>query len=186
MVSIKTTLTLAALAVGVVLFFGAGGFKGVGQKIGGFFGQGFSDFSSSLSGAFTGGLFGGNAGASSVGSAEGTNTQSTNTVDQALDLVNPISNQLGIFQTILDSLKNIGNFGQNAFGSGITPSQARTTAFAFQNLRAGQTASDLIIKPRQGTAVSRTGMSFVTNIGGRERAFGSAESRDSFIERFNR
>jgi len=59
MVSIKTVLTLAAVGVGVVLFFGAGGFKGVGSKIGGFVGTGLSDFSSSITSSLTGGLFGG-------------------------------------------------------------------------------------------------------------------------------
>jgi len=190
MVSIRGGLTLVALAVGVVLFFGAGGFSGVGQKIGGFFGGGARDFSSSLTSAFTGGLFGGNAGASNVGNQQGTTQGSQNqpetTFGQFLDFANPITNQLSIFQGIIDQLKNIGNFGQQVFGQTPLTRSQRTTSFAISQLREGQTQADITIKPPQGTAVARTGMRFVSNLGGRERAFGSQESLNSFIERFNR
>jgi len=193
MVSIKTGLTLGALLVGVVLFFGAGGFKGVGTKIGGFFGSGLSDFSSSVSSAFTGGLFGGQAGASNVANAEGMNQgnandteQTTTSLNQFLDVVNPIKSQLSILQLAVDAIKDVFNFGQQAFGSSLSPSSSRNLDFAVSQLRAGQTIADITIKPRQGTAVSRTGMSFISNLGGRERAFGSQESLNSFVERFNR
>jgi len=192
MVSIKTGLTLGALLIGVTLFFGAGGFKGVGSKIGGFFGSGFSDFSSSLSGAFTGGLFGGNAGASNVANVEGTNMDSTNptgqttSLNQFLDVVNPIKSQLSILQLAVDAIKDVFSFGQQAFGSSLSSGQQSSLDFATSQLRAGQTIADITIKPRQGTAVSRTGMSFISNLGGRERAFGSQESLNSFVERFNR
>jgi len=193
MVSFNTILIIGALIVASVLVIGAGGPAGVGQKIGAGIGGGLRQFSEQLQSAFSFGLFGGSAGASNVGSQQGTVPASdpsvpTTTAGQFLDVVNPITSQLGIFQAILDQLKNIGNFGQQAFGdrSNLTPNQTRTTAFALSQLREGQTISDLIVRPRQGTAVARTGMRFVTNLGGRERAFGSQESLNSFIERFNR
>ena len=165
----------------------------MGQKIGAGIGGGLRQFSEQLGSAFTFGLFGGSAGSSSVATQEGTvpaNDPSVTgtSLGQFLDVVNPVKSQLGIFQTILDQLKNIGNFGQQAFGDrpALTASQGMTTAFALTQLRAGQTPADLIVKPTQGTAVSRTGQRFISNLGGRERAFGSQESLNSFIERFNR
>jgi len=183
MVSIRGSLTLVALAVGVVLFFGAGGFKGVGQKIGGFFGQGFSDFSSSISSSFTRGLFGGQTGAANVVNAEGGRADPFG-IPPAL---NPITSQLSIFQGIIDSFGQLFNFGQQAFGdTPLRTSNQRNLAFAISQLRPGQTISDITNRGRQGTAVSRTGQRFISNLGGRERAFGSQESLNSFIERFNR
>lgn len=119
MVSIKGALTLAAVGVGIVLFFSAGGFKGVGTKIGGFFGQGFSDFSSSITGAFTGGLFGGNTNPNTGGESSttaGTTGGGTTSAGQFLDVVNPISNQLGIFQAIIDNLLKITSFTGSNIG----------------------------------------------------------------------
>jgi len=120
MVSIKGALTLAAVGVGIVLFFSAGSFKGVGSKIGGFFGQGFSDFSSSITSAFTGGLFGGNVNTQSNTPQEqpaGTTGGGTTSAGQFLDVVNPISNQLGIFQAIIDNLLKITQFTGGNIGN---------------------------------------------------------------------
>jgi len=195
MVSIRTIGILAALAVGVTLFFGAGGFKGVGTKIGGFFGSGFSDFSSAISSSFTGGLFGGQTGAANVVNVEGTSSPNQNQVENPPPFgippfLNPVTNQLAIFQGIIDQLKGVLNFGQQAFGETAVPilSPGQLSSFNFANLQAGgfQSPDDFVIKPRQGTAVARTGESFISNLGGRERAFGSQESLNSFTERFNR
>jgi len=192
MVSIKTGLTLGALLVGVVLFFGAGGFKGVGQKIGSFVGGGLSDFSSSLSSSLTGGLFGGTTndntgGVNNVDTSTGTIGPAPRTGTEEFD---PFGNLLGNFkglQNILDTLNNkvssIFNINQQ---QNLSPISQRTFDFAVTQLRAGQTPADITIKGTQGTAVSRTGMSFISNLGGRERAFGSQESLNSFVERFNR
>jgi len=189
MVSIKGTLTLAAVAVAVVLFFGAGGFKGVGQKIGGFFGGGFSDFSSSLSSAFTGGLFGGSPNQNTGGINEDTSTGFIGPAPRTgTEEFDPIGNLTGNFkglQNILDTLNN------TLRGIKIGPQPLRTTSqrtlsFAISQLRAGQTQADITDRGRQGTAVSRTGQRFISNLGGRERAFGSQESLNSFVERFNR
>jgi len=187
MVSFQTIFTLGAILVGALVIIGAGGPSGVGTKIGGAIGGGLQQFSSALTSAFTGGLFGGVAGASNVGNQQGT-TEPTGDPFGIPPALNPITNQLSIFQGIIDSLKQIGNFGQQAFGDRptLTPSQTRTTAFALTQLRPGQTIADLRVQPRQGTAVSRTGQTFISNLGGRERAFGSQESLNSFIERFNR
>jgi len=108
MVSIKTVLTLGAIGVGAALFFGAGGFKGVGTKIGGFFGQGFGDFSSSLSSAFTGGLFGGNTNPVIEANALDTGTIGPGPRTGTEDF-DPFGNLFGSFkgiQNILDSLNN--------------------------------------------------------------------------------
>jgi len=185
MVSIQGSLTLVALAVGVVLFFGAGGFKGVGQKIGGFFGQGFGDFSSSLSSAFTGGLFGG-----STNAAAQTKTLDTGTIGPAprtgTEDFDPIGNLIGNFKGLQNILDTLNNQVRNIFEPQRPGAIGTGFDFAVSQLRPGQTPADITIKPRQGTAVSRTGMRFVSNLGGRERAFGSQESLNSFVERFNR
>jgi len=191
MVSIQGALTLAALAVGVVLFFGAGGFKGVGQKIGGFFGTGFSDFSRSISSAFTGGLFGGvtnpnTGGVNNVDTSTGTIGPAPRTGTEEFD---PIGNLVGNFkglQNILDTLNN--TLASIKIGpQPIATSSQRNLAFAISQLRAGQTQADITNRGRQGTAVTpETSGLFVSNLGGRERAFGSQESLNSFVERFNR
>jgi len=190
MVSIKTVLTLGAIGVGVVLFFGAGGFKGVGQKIGGFVGGGLSQFSSSLTSAFTGGLFGGN-----VNPAVQAKVLDTGTIGPAprtgTEEFDPIGNLIGNFkglQNILDSLNNaFAGIFQPAGAVSLTPRQQRGFDFAATQLRAGQTVADITIKPTQGTAVNIfTSGRFISNLGGRERAFGSQENLNSFIERFNR
>ena len=58
MVSIKTILTLGALAVGVTLFFGLGGASGIGTRIGSTIGSGLRTFGESLTESFTSGLLG--------------------------------------------------------------------------------------------------------------------------------
>jgi len=124
MVSIKGALTLAAVGVAVVLFFSAGSFKGVGTKIGGFFGQGFSDFSSSITSSFTGGLFGGNTnqntgGESSTNTGGGTPTPTPTGTGGGgiLDQLNPITSQLNIFQGIIDNLLKITQFTGSNIGN---------------------------------------------------------------------
>jgi len=191
MVSIKTVLTLAAVGVGVVLFFGAGGFKGVGTKIGGFVGGGLSQFSSSLTSAFTGGLFGGNVNTQSAGGVNQDSGQigpPPRTGTEEFDPFGNLAGNLKGLQNILDSINNAvgGIFQPAAAAQTITPRQARTTSFAISQLRSGQTVRDIIVKPTQGSAVSRTGQRVVVNLGGRTRTFGSQASAASFIERFNR
>jgi len=114
MVSIKTVLTLAAVGVGVVLFFGAGGFKGVGSKIGGFVGGGLSDFSSSITSAFTGGLFGGNQSPTQGGVNQDTGTigPPPRTGTEAFD---PFGNLIGNFKGLQNILDSINNAISNAF-----------------------------------------------------------------------
>ena len=58
MVSIKTILTLGALAVGATLFFGLGGASGIGTRIGSTVGGGLRTFGESLTESFTGNLLG--------------------------------------------------------------------------------------------------------------------------------
>ena len=175
MVSFNTILTLGALLVGAVVIIGAGGPSGVGQKIGAGIGGGLQQFSSALTGAFTRGLFGGSV-----------NPDVENVLPNVARMADPLGFQRGIFGAILDAIGNLSFPSFPVGGADITPSQARTTSFAISQLRAGQTVADITVKPRQGTAVTRTGMRFVTNLGGRERAFGSQESLNSFVERFNR
>jgi len=192
MVSIQGALTLAALAVGVVLFFGAGGFSGVGQKIGGFFGSGFKDFSSSISSAFTGGLFGGSqnpntGGVNNVDTSTGTIGPAPRTGTEEFD---PLGNLVGNFKGLQNILDTLNNTLAGIFGGGAptrSPISQRTFDFAVSQLREGQTAADITDRGKQGTAVNiLTSGRFISNLGGRERAFGSQESLNSFIERFNR
>jgi len=190
MVSIQGALTLAALAVGVVLFFGAGGFSGVGQKIGGFFGGGLSAFSSSLTSAFTGGLFGGatnpaTGGVNNVDTSTGTIGPEPRTGTEEFD---PFGNLIGNFKGLQNLLDSLNNQISSLFGNTQTkirsPISQRTFDFAVSQLRTGQTVADITDRGTQGTPV--TDIRFVSNLGGRERAFGSEESLRSFIERFNR
>jgi len=176
MVSIKGSLTLVALAVGVVLFFGAGGFKGVGQKIGGFFGQGFSDFSSSISSAFTSGLFGGTI---------NPNIGIQNIPQNIAKMADPVGFQRGILGALIDQVNKIFQQADAQISPPLTSGQLSSLQFAIQT-SGGRPLSDFTVQPRQGSAVARTGQSFISNLGGRERAFGSQESLNSFIERFNR
>jgi len=116
MVSIQGALTLAALAVGVVLFFGAGGFAGVGSKIGGFFGGGLSQFSSSLTSAFTGGLFGGSTNPATGGvnnenvivdTSTGTIGPPPRTGTEEFDPIGNLTGNLKGLQNILDTINNL-------------------------------------------------------------------------------
>jgi len=196
MVSIKTGLTLAALLVGVVVFFGAGGFKGVGQKIGGFVGGGLSDFSSSLTSSLTGGLFGGSTNQNTGGVNDVTNVDtSTGVIGPAprtgTEEFDPFGNLLGNFKGLQNILDTLNNTVRDIFSGGaapvLSPISQRTLDFAVSQLRTGQTIADITIKGTQGTAVTDdTRGLFVSNLGGRERLFGSQESLNSFVERFNR
>jgi len=119
MVSIKDALTLGAIGVAIALFFGAGGFKGVGTKIGGFFGEGFATFGQSLQSAFSFGLLGGspnpNTGGSSGGSGGGGGGGSSGgalgippaTGTGAFD---PFGNLLGNLTGLQNLLNNLNNF----------------------------------------------------------------------------
>jgi len=193
MVSIKTVLTLGAIGVAVALFFGAGGFKGTGTKIGSFFGGGISDFTSSISSAFTGGLFGGNAGAASVANAEGTNTGSTNQVktttsaNQFLDLLNPIKSQLSIFQLAIDALKDVGNFGQQAFGAGPAFNDVQSRR-DFNLIGITESALGRPINVQRSVAAQRElgNTPFAVVSGGRTRFFATQATASSFLERMSR
>jgi len=101
MVSIKTVLTLGALLIGGIVFIGAGGPSGVGQRIGGAIGGGLSQFTSSLTSAFTGGLFGGkvNEDTGTIGPAPRTGTE-------AFDPLGNLFGNLKGLQNILDSINN--------------------------------------------------------------------------------
>jgi len=193
MVSIKTVLTLGALLVGAVVFIGAGGFKGVGSKIGGFVGGGLSDFSSSLTSSLTGGLFGGSTNAPTGGVNEVVDT-STGIIGPAprtgTEEFDPFGNLIGNFKGLQNILDTLNNTVRNIFTSTtptLSPVQQRTFDFAATQLRAGQTIADISLSPFTGTAVTDvTRGLFVSNLGGRERMFGSQESLNSFVERFNR
>jgi len=177
MVSFNTILVLGALVVGFVLITGAGGPGGLGQKIGSGIGGGLKQFSTKLGSAFTSALFGG---------AVNPDVGVQNVPENIARMADPLGFQRGLFGSLLDAFGKLNLTSPTAQAASITPRQARTTSFALSQLRPGQTAADLIVKPLQGSAVSRTGMRFVSNLGGRERAFGSAESLASFTERFNR
>jgi len=191
MVSLKTVLTLGAIGVGVVLFFGAGGFSGVGQKIGSFVGGGLREFSGSITSSLTGGLFGGSTNPATGGSNNEIIDTSTGIIGPAprtgTEEFDPIGNLIGNFKGLQNILDTLNNAARNIFTS-TTPSPVsqRTFDFAVTQLRAGQTVADITDRGIQGSAVARTGESFISNLGGRERAFGSQESLNSFIERFNR
>jgi len=136
MVSIKTVLTLGAIGVAVALFFGAGGFQGVGQKIGGFFGQGFSAFGSSLAGAFSGGLLGGAANPN-TGGVDNTTDTSTGQIGPdpktGTEEFDPFGNLLGNFKGLQNILDQLNNFfvgqgpafvvGGQSFATAANPKQ---------------------------------------------------------------
>ena len=101
----------------------------------------------------------------------------------------PIGNLTGNFkglQNLLDSLNNaILGIGKNQ--SLLTPRLERNVSFAFQQLRPGQTASDLVVKGTQGTRVTDANRGlFVDVFGGRTRTFGSQGSLDAFRSRTGR
>jgi len=177
MVSFNTILVLGALVVGFVLITGAGGPAGLGQKIGSGIGGGLKQFSTKLGSAFTSALFGGN-----VNPDVGPQNIGPNIARMA----DPLGVQRGLFGALLDALGKLNLTSPTAQAASITPRQARTTSFALSQLRMGQTSADLVVKPTQGSAVSRTGQRVVVNLGGRTRTFGSEASAASFIERFNR
>jgi len=112
MVSISTVLTLGAIGVAVALFFGAGGFKGVGSKVGGFFGQGFSDFGASISSAFTGGLLGGSANPNTGGNTTGIGTPPQIGPDPSTGTgpFDPFGNLFGNLKGLQNILDTINNF----------------------------------------------------------------------------
>jgi len=177
MVSFNTILVLGALVVGFVLLTASGGPSGLGQKLGAGIGGGLRQFSTQLGSAFTGALFGGNV---------NPDVGVQNVPQNVARMADPIGFQRGLFGLILDQLGNLSLPSALGERATLTAGQTSSATFALSQLRAGQTIADLRVQPRQGTAVSRTGMRFVSNLGGRERAFGSQESLNSFIERFNR
>jgi len=165
MVSIKDALTLGAIGVAVALFFGAGGFGGVGTKIGGFFGKGFATFGQSLQSAFSFGLLGGspnpNTGGSSGGGGGGTGTQTFGiTPATGTGAFDPFGNLIGSFtavQNILNSLNNfftgqgpafqVGGQGGPTFATAAFPKQTPTgTAFGgFINAQTQSAALDALL-----------------------------------------
>jgi len=193
MVSIQGTLTLAAVAVGIVLFFGAGGFKGVGQKIGGFFGTGFSDFSSSISSAFTGGLFGGNTNPNVATTDTGTIGPAPRTGTEGFDPIGNLTGNLKGLQNILDSINNI-------FGGAVTPPAAGQPQFSAPAFNDPQSTRDfnLIqqtqrvlgrpINVERSVAAQRElgNTPFAVVVGDRTRTFATEATARSFLERINR
>jgi len=177
MVSFNTILVLGALVVGFVLITGAGGPGGLGQKIGSGIGGGLKQFSTKLGSAFTSALFGGNV---------NPDVGPENIPQNVQRMADPLGFSSGLFGLLLDAFGKLNLTSPTVQAASITPRQARTTSFALSQLRPGQTAADLRVKPLQGSAVARTGQSVVVNLGGRTRTFGSEASAASFIERFNR
>jgi len=193
MVSFNTILAIGALIVGFVVLVGSGGPAGLGQKIGAGIGSGFQQFSSQLASAFTGGLFGGSPNPNTGGSNnQGGTGQIGPPPRTGTEEFDPFGNLLGSFKGIQNILDTLNNQLRNIFAGGapaptLSPIAQRTFDFAVTQLRAGQTPADITVRPTQGTAVTdETRGLFISNIGGRERMFGSQESLDSFVERFNR
>jgi len=197
MVSIKTVLTLAAIAVGVVLFFGAGGFKGVGQKIGGFVGGGLSQFSSSLTSAFTGGLFGGNTnpntGGINVDTSTGTIGPAPRTGTEEFDPLGNLFGNLKGLQNILDSINNaVGGLFKPAIGQ-----EPQFTAPAFDDplsirdfnlIQLTQRTLGRPINVERSVAAQRElgNVPFQVVVGDRSRTFATEATAQSFLERINR
>jgi len=192
MVSIKGALTLAAVGVGIVLFFGAGGFKGVGSKIGGFFGQGFSDFSSSITGAFTGGLFGGNTNPDTGGINDDTSTgtigPAPRTGTEEFDPIGNLTGNLKGLQNILDSFTNLfrGGGGVPTFDQ-----PAFSDAQSRRDFGLIQTTQRILGRPinieRSVAAQRELGNTpFQVVVGDRSRTFATEATARSFLERINR
>jgi len=193
MVSITTGVTLAALAVGVALFFGAGGFKGVGSKIGGFFGGGFSDFSSSLSGAFTGGLFGGNTNPNTGGEVKETSTgtigPAPRTGTEEFDPLGNLTGNLKGLQNILDTINNFFTGGGKTTPLFTAPafSDAQSTR-DFNLIQTTQRVLGRPINVERSVAAQRElgNTPFQVVSGGRTRTFATESTARSFLERINR
>jgi len=182
MVSLKTGITLAALGIGAALFLGAGSFKGVGGKIGGFFGEGFSDFSRSISSAFTQGLFGGVADKSNIGDT-GTIGPPPRTGTEGFD---PLGNLEGNFkglQNILDSFSNLFT-SQAAFGETIGTRTIQDVNLV--NLTQASLGRDINVSRSVAATRLIGGQPVLVSLGGKDRLFATQESANSFIERFNR
>jgi len=194
MVSIKGTLTLVAIAVGVVLFFGAGGFKGVGQKIGGFFGSGFSDFSSSLSGAFTGGLFGGSTNQNTGGINDDTSTgmigPPPRTGTEEFDPFGNLTGNLKGLQNILDSFNNFITGGAKQTVPGfLQPAFAdEQSRRDFDLIQLTQSRFGRPINVERSVAAQRElgNTPFAVVLGDRTRVFATQATAQSFLERINR
>jgi len=191
MVSFNTILAIGALIVGFVVLVGSGGPAGLGQKIGAGIGSGFQQFSSQLASAFTGGLFGGSPNPNTGGSNNADTGQIGPPPRTGTEEFDPFGNLLGNFKGLQNILDTLNNTLAGIFSGGgsptLSPLSQRTFDFAASQLREGQTIADITIKPPQGTAVTDlTQGLFISNLGGKERAFGSQESLNSFIERFNR
>jgi len=116
MVSIKDALTLGAIGVAIALFFGAGGFGGVGTKIGGFFGQGFATFGQSLQSAFSFGLLGGSPNPNTGGSGGGGGLVTMPTgqtgppPSTGTAPFDPFGNLIGSFKGVQNLLNQLNNF----------------------------------------------------------------------------
>jgi len=192
MVSIKTVLTLGAIGVAVALFFGAGSFTGVGSKIGGFFGKGFSEFGSSLAGAFSGGLFGGNVNQNTGGVNEDTSTgmigPPPRTGTEEFDPFGNLFGNLKGLQNILDSINN-------AITGGGKPPTFTGPAFDdplsqrdFNLIQLTQQRLGRPINIQRSVAAQRElgNTPFSVVVGGRTRTFATEATALSFIERVNR
>jgi len=120
MVSIKTVLTLGAIGVGLFAFFGLGGFKGVGSKIGSGLGSGFTDFGKSFISGF------GNPFAQTASADTGGDTMAPtggagggpSALDKTLTAIDPLRNQIS-------NLNNFAKLFQNLLGGGNFPKRGR-------------------------------------------------------------
>jgi len=125
MVSIKTGLTVAAVAVAALLFIGAGGFKGVGSKIGGSISDLSTGFTSGL-----GSLFGGAVSTITGGESRDTSTGTIGPAPRTgTEEFDPLGNLIGNFKGLQNILDTINNFFT---GGGATP-QPQFTAPAFND-----------------------------------------------------
>jgi len=193
MVSIKTILTLGAVGVAVALFFGAGGFSGVGSKIGGFFGQGFSAFGSSLAGSFSGGLFGGatnpNTGGVNDDTSTGTIGPAPRTGTEEFDPFGNLFGNLKGLQNILDSINNAITGGGKITPQFTAPAfNDAQSSLDFNLIQLQQRSLGRPINVERSVAAQRElgNTPFQVVVGDRTRTFATEATARSFLERINR
>jgi len=189
MVSIKGGLTLVAVGVAIVLFFGAGGFKGVGSKIGGFFGQGFSDFSSSITSAFTGGLFGGNVNQNSGGVNDEEGGQigpDPRTGTEDFDPFGNLEGNLKGLQNILDSFTNLFRDKGPQFQAPAFDDAQSTRDFNLIQLQQRSLGRNINIERSVAAQRELGNTPFAVILNGRTRFFATEATAQSFLERVNR
>jgi len=182
MVSTKTVLTLGAIGVGLALFFGAGGFQGITQKVGSLFGQGF-----------TGGLFGGAINPTTGGEVRDTSTGTIGPEPRTgTEEFDPLGNLIGNFKGLQNILDTINNFFT---GGGKTTPLFTAPAFSdvqsqrdFNLIQLTQRTLGRPINVQRSVAAQRElgNTPFAVVSGGRTRTFATEATAQSFLERINR